>query len=234
MTEQPATNNHRPTTTTQPRIPYLRGAMLEDLFRVILKVPPSQKRIQRDLGYFRTETKEWRDKLIPWEEEKEMELFSLNSQTKWSKQGFDKVLKGVYYSIYNEPMLTFGFKNYIRNSWNTLIWGATHSHEFIYRGKKKQTDFFIDRQHVGHITDKGLMYSSQSKRLLGRRNDLNPQYYSVVIWDREVAHLMRPKKADRINPRAFEVMEEMTEQEELLLMALGFLTIIRESNNLRP
>lgn len=207
--------------------------MIEDLFRVILKVPPSQRRVQLDLDYMSHETKEWQEKLIPWEKEKEMELFSLNSQTKWTKQTWDRVLKGVYFSIYNEPMLIFGAKNYIRGGYNMLIWARTSAHEFVYRARKDKTDFFIDRQYVGFITDDGLMYGGRRKRLLGRRNAFSEMHYSIVIWDREVAHLMKPEKVDRVNPRAFEIMEELSEKEELLLMAISFLTIILESNKLR-
>ncbi|MDX1408858.1 MAG: hypothetical protein R3330_12010, partial [Saprospiraceae bacterium] len=175
---------------------------------------------------------EWREQLIPWVAENEMELFSLNQQNKWVKQTWDRLLKGVFYSIYNEPMLVYGYKNYIRGSKNTLIYAATQSHDFIYRGKKNKTQFFIDREHVGYITDEGLMYSGKSKRLLGRRNSFTPDHYSVVIWDREVAHVLKPQRADRVNPRAFEIMETMNDREELLLMAISFLTIILEANKL--
>ncbi|MDX1478094.1 MAG: hypothetical protein R3301_10355 [Saprospiraceae bacterium] len=192
---------------------------------------PTQRRIQKDLATISRETSEWKEQLIPWEKENEMELFSLNQQNKWIKQTWDRILKGVFYSIYNEPMLVYGYKNYIRGSRNFLIYAATQSHDFIFRGKKSKAQFFIDREHVGHITDDGLMYSNR-KRLLGRRNDFTPDHYSVVIWDREVAHLMKAQRVDRVNPRAFEIMETMNDREQLLLMAISFYTIILEANKL--
>ena len=206
--------------------------MIEDFLRVTLKLAPSQRRIQMDLAQIAKETREWKEQLIPWEEENEIELFSLNQQTKWVKQTWDKLLKGVFYSIYNEPMMVYGYKNYIRGGKNNLIYAATQSHDFIYRRKKNKTDFFIDREHVGFINDEGLMYGGKRKRLLGRRNEFAENHYSIVIWDREVAQLLKPQSVDRVNPRAFEVMEEMNDREQLLLMAISFLTIILEANKL--
>lgn len=206
--------------------------MLEDFLRVAFKLAPSQRRIQMDLEQIDKETREWKEQLIPWEEEDEMELFSLNQTSKWVKQTWDRILKGVFYSIYNEPMMVYGYKNYIRGGKNTLIYAATYGHDFIFRGKKDKTQFFIDREHVGHITADGLMYGGKSKRLLGRRNEYGVNHYNIVIWDREVAHMLRPRGIDRVNPRAFEVMETMTDKEQLLMMALAFHAIILESNKL--
>ena len=202
--------------------------MLEDIIRTIFNAPPSKRKVMEDIELMRNETGEWSAGLYPWVANNELDLLSLNHSHKWVKKGGSKMLKGVLYSIYNEPMIVVGYKNYLRSGLNTLIWITTKKHEIVYRGTKDKTEFFINREPVGHITSDGLMYGGTRGRLLGRRNNFSEEYYSIVIWDKEVAHLLRPSHIDRVNPRAFEVLEKMSEKEELLLLALGTLTILQE------
>lgn len=201
--------------------------MLEDIIRSIFNAPPTKRKVMEDIELMRVETSEWSESLYPWVGNNELDLLSLNHSHKWVKKG-GKMLKGVLYSIYNEPMVVLGYKNYLRSGLNTLAWVSTRKHEIVYRGTKSKTEFFIDREPVGHITNDGLMYGGSRGRLLGRRNNFSEDHYSIVIWDKEVAHLLKPKRVDRVNPRAFEVLETMSEKEELLLLALGMHTILHE------
>ena len=208
--------------------------MIEDIIRNVMNMPPSRRRVELDLATLEEETRDWHKGVIPWERENELELFSLNHDSKWFKHRGSKMLKGVFYSIYNEAMLVFGYKNYMRNDKHGMLWAATASNVFIYRTSGQRTEFYINGDRVGYITPEGLMYGGGRGRLLGRRNDYSDEYYSVVIWDREVANLLKAKKAERVNPRAFEVMEEMNKQEFLLLLTIGFWTLISESFELDP
>jgi hypothetical protein len=182
-----------------------------------------------DVEHMREETAGWSEHLFPWVEANEISLFSLKHDTKWVKSSMGRYMKGVYYSIYDEPMLVFAAKSYVKKGLNTLIWASTKKHEFIFRGKRDRTEVFIDREAVGHITHNGLLYGGSRNRLLGRRNDYSDEYYSIVIWDKEVAHLAKPNKISRLNTRAVEVLEDMSTKEELLLIALGFLTIVHDT-----
>jgi len=201
--------------------------MIEDFIRSVVNAPPTQRRVQEDIEEMKEETEEWRSSLFPWIKANELELLSLNHDSKWYKQSFGKALKGVFYSIYNEPMIVFGYKSYLRRGVNTVIWATTKKHVFVYRGGKKKTDFFIDGEAVGFITREGLMYGGSRNRLLGRCNVFSEEHDSIVIWDKEVAHLLKPEQKGRVNPRVFEVMEKLGAKEKLLLIALGFLTILQ-------
>jgi hypothetical protein len=200
--------------------------MIEDLLRSIVNAPPSQRRVEDDIEQMKEETVNWRSNLFPWVAANELELLSHNHESKWYKQSFGKALKGVFYSIYNEPMIVFGYKSYLRNKVHTVIWATTMQHVFEYRGSRKQTDFYIDGEAVGFITRDGLMYGGKRKRLLGRCNPYSEEHDSIVIWDKEVAHILKPGQKGRVNPRVFEVMEKLGKKETLLLIALGFLTLL--------
>ena len=205
--------------------------MLEDIIRNLLNAPPSQRRIQADLTRMGHETQHWRDALIPWEQDQEMELLSLNRESKWVKKSFDRYLKGVFYSIYHEPMLAYAYKRYLKGGNFDLYFATTRTHQFIYHKHKSRTDFFVDGEHIGYITPDWLMYSNR-RRMLGRRTRFSDDFFTVTIWDQEAAHLRDPRSVDRVNPRAFEIMVNMSEKEQLLLMALSFLTMIQGSHGL--
>ena len=205
--------------------------MLEDIIRKLLKAPPSQKRIQADLTLIAEETRQWRQGVIPWEVEKEMELMSLNRQFKWIKKSLGRFLKGVFLSIYHEPMLIYGFKSYRKKGQFAIFYAATLSHQFIYQRHKGRTDVLIDGEHVGFLTPEWLLYSHR-RRLLARRNRFSDDYFTVIVWDREVAHLRDPRRNDKVSPRVFEIMAKLNDKEELLLMAVAFLTMIERAHSL--
>lgn len=206
--------------------------MLEDIIRGIMNMPPSKRKIAADLALIEKETRDWRRSVIPWETENEIELFSYNNQHKWIKHRGEKLLKGVFYSIYNEPMMTFGYKNYLKRGVHAILWVATDDHVFMYRGDGKRTDFYIDGQAVGYISPEFLMYGGSKNRLLARRASFSDSHYSIVVWDNETGHLLKPRRIDRVNPRAFEMVGDLNENELLLFLSLSFLTIVTESFNL--
>jgi len=177
------------------------------------------------------ETSAWKEQVIPWEDEKEMEILSMHREYKWVKKSSSKFVVGVVYSIYQEPMLTYAFKNYIRGGTFVVMYVATQSHQFIFQKQKGRTDFFIDGDYVGYITPEWLMYS-QRKRLLGRRNRFSDYIFTLIVWDREVAHLRDPRHIDRAGTRAYEITEQMNEKEQLLCMAMSFLTMLEGFHSL--
>ena len=207
--------------------------MIEDILRVILGIPPTARKIGLDLDVMRKETKDWYEKLIPWQQEKEMELLSFNMEKKVQKQGFDKIMKGAYMSIYSEFMFTFAYKDYLKGSGkNALLQIRTKSHEFVYRLKKKGTEVFVDSNYVAFITREGMMYSARTRRSLARISQLSSDYFAVIVGEKEVGHLLNPETANKVNPRAFLILENMNEQEELLFSAIALIEVVLRTNKL--
>ncbi len=207
--------------------------MLEDILRVVLGVPPTSRKIGLDIEVMRKETQEWYSKLIPWQQEKEMELLSLNQEKKVVKQGFDKIIKGAFSSIYSEFMFTYAYKDYLKGPGkNALLQIRTTAHEFVYRMKKKGTEVFVDGNYVAFITLEGMMYSARTKRLLARISQVSTEYFGVIVGEKEVGHLLNPEIVDWINPRAFLILEDMNDQEELLFTAIALIEVVLRTNKL--
>lgn len=207
--------------------------VIEDLIRSIFNVPPSTKRISRDLDVIRKETDQWYKELIPWQKEKEIELLSLNFEKKQVKNGFDRILKGVFQSIYQEAMFTFGYIDYLKGKGkNAVLQIRTKNHEFVYRIKKKIVELYVDGKFVAVINPEGVMYSVRTRRQLGRISEVSREYFGVIIGEKEVAHLLNPDHIDRVNPRAFIILDNMTEQEELLFSSISLIEIVLRTNKL--
>ena len=107
--------------------------MIEDLFRMVLKIPPGIRKINQDLDVMRQILRPLQDHLIPFQEEKELELMSLKHEVKTQKQGLDKILWGNIHSIYYEPMVGFAYKDYIKGVRDALLYCRTKNQEFIFR-----------------------------------------------------------------------------------------------------
>jgi hypothetical protein len=207
--------------------------IIEDLLRLILGVPPSTSKIKKDLAIMRRETEDWYQALIPWQQEKELELLSLTQEKKWVKSSFDRILKGVFQSIYTEPMFTYAYVDYLKGKGkNGILLIRTKAHEFVYHVKKKLTEVIVDGQFVAAITPEGIMYSVRTRRQLGRISQLSTEYFGIIIGEKEVAHLLNPEKIDRINPRAFIILENMTDQEELLFTSISLIEVVLRTNKL--
>jgi hypothetical protein len=207
--------------------------IIEDIFRLILGVPPSPAKIKKDLEVMRLETTSWYDSLIPWQQEKELELLSLTQERKWVKNSIDRILIGVFQSIYTEPMFTYAYVDYMKGKGkNAVVQIRTKAHEFVYRIKKKITEVIVDGQFVAVINPEGVMYSVRTRRQLGRVSEISRDYFGIIIGEKEVAHLLNPDTIDRVNPRAFIILENMTDQEELLFTSISLIEVVLRTNKL--
>ncbi len=119
--------------------------MIEDIFRAIFRLAPSEKRINADIATMRQLTRPLADQVIPWEKEHEIELLSLNATMKTQKDGMDKILWGVLQSIYFEPMAAWAYKDYVKGEQDALLYCRTKEAEFIYRIRPFRLAFYRDR-----------------------------------------------------------------------------------------
>ena len=181
----------------------------------------------------RNETREWYAQLIPFQEEKELELLSLTQEKKSVSKSLEKFLVGAFKSIYTEPMFTYAYVDYTKGKGkDALLQVRTKSNEFVYRIKRKITELYVDGNLAAVITPEAEMYSVRTRRQLGRISEVSHDYFGVIIGEREVAHLLNPEKVDRVNPRAFVILENMTDQEEILFTSISLIEIVLRTNRL--
>lgn len=190
---------------------------------------PKRGKIQKDLEKIKKELAPFISDLVPIDK-KELELLSLNQINKKAKKGIVKTAKGVFTSIYHEPMVAYGLKKYVARGTDELLYAKTAQHEFIYRIKNKSTEIVINSQLAGIMKEDGGFYGAKSKKLLAKvGKDETELLLPVILGNREVGSIVNPAKSDKTNPRAVEYVGEMSKDEEILFLSLTILELVQRS-----
>jgi len=200
--------------------------MIEDILRTVLGMAPGAKKINLDLATMRKHCKPAVDQLIPWEEEKELELLSLNVNYKSQKRGSDKMIIGAIQSVYYEPMVVFAYKDYIKGQRDALLYCRTKNLEFIYRMKRRDTDVYFNGNHVAVLDQAGMLQGMKSKQTLGGVRSYSSDLLSIIVQGKDVGHLFNPSRPHNEQQRAFIVMSQLEEEEEYILLALGLYELV--------
>ncbi len=199
------------------------------LYQFMINFQPGKNRILTDFRAMRDEIKEWSDQLVPWSKE-EMSLLSLRQVNQKIKRGMKKTAKGVFTSIYHEPLIAYSYRKYIASKENAILYARTSKNEYAYRINKKGIDVNIDGQYAGVLKDNGGFYGGRRNRLLARINrDDELKLHPIVVGEREVASVQNPLKTEKHNPRAFQFIQPMESKEEKMFMALAILEMVQES-----
>jgi len=189
---------------------------------------PGSAKIQADLTKMKKEIADYADQLVPLHE-KEMELLSLNQINQQIRKGIVTTIKGVFTSIYNEPMIAYSYKKYIATNANGILYARTAEDEYTYRIKAKQVKFFINNELVGTLKENGVLYSANNKRLMARINRHKDELWlPIIVGDKEVASVVNPDKAMKTNPRALEFVTNMKEETERVFLSLAILEMVNQ------
>lgn len=207
------------------------GAGVYMLSKALPNYQPGNKKIQADLKILKQEVEALNTELVPVDQE-ELELFSHDQLNFSQKKSVTSKIRGVYTTIYHEPILAYGMKRYVSGKRNSIIYAKTAKHEFFFREKKGEVKVVIDNGLVGTLRDNGVLYGSKSKRMIARINRNEQQDLPVIVQDREVATITNlsailPNKGQSLGKRAFEfVKNDISKEETLLLLALALYEFI--------
>jgi hypothetical protein len=192
-------------------------------------LPPGKHRMQKQLQRLKADTGKWAGELVPLSKE-ELDLLSHGQQKHAVSKRFGYQAKGVYTSIFHEPLLAYNYRKYLGKKRNALLYARTHQHEYVYWVRNGRTTLYIDGQEVGRIEANGILHGLKTGKELARIHaGGNQKLLPVKVGDREVGSLTpKPGSAVKgLNERAFEFLrEDMTEKEELLFLALAVKTLV--------
>ncbi|MEM9917538.1 MAG: hypothetical protein AAF990_05545 [Bacteroidota bacterium] len=207
----------------------LIGGGIYLLYRLLTNFQPSKSKVQADLKMLKEELDNWSSELIPWKTE-ELELLSLNQSNRTVKKNLTTIVKGMFTSIYHEPMVAYAYKRYVSSGKpNAILYARTAEQEFIYRFRNNEITLAIDGQPVGTIKQGGVLYEGRSGKMIGRinrseKNELLP----IIVGERELASLPMPNEEQLPHSRAFQYVEErMNEKEKLVLISLAVLELVQ-------
>lgn len=203
-------------------------AALYMLYFALIHWQPGKGKIRSDLRKMKAEISPWIEDLVPWNKE-ELELLSSSRVNEKVKKGMVTTAKGVFTSVYHEPLIAYSYKKYISKSLNSVLYVRTSEREFVFRTKKGKTDLFIDNQKVGVINEEGLLYGGSKNRLLARINKSEDTLeLPIIVSNKERGTLMKPESG-AVNPRAFQFVGEMKKNEEAVFLSLAILELVKNS-----
>lgn len=205
------------------------GAFL--LTRVLRNFQPGNRKIQADLREMKADMDKWSGDLVPLTRE-EMELFSLRQTEQSVRKRVTTTAKGVFTSIYHEPVLAYSYKQYAGKGRHALLYARTRNHEFAFWVRPKGVQVVIDNELAGTLKENGVLYDPHQKKMLARLNRETPEMLPVLVNDREVASLTKalPPAEKDIGVRAFQfVKEDLSQEEHNLLMALATFELVERT-----
>jgi len=199
------------------------------LFQLLVNVNPSKNRIMADLHNMKGEIVPWVEELIPWKKE-ELELLSLHQVRKTIKKGIVTTVKGVFTSIYDEPMIAYTYRQYRSTKKNAILYARTAHRQFVYRMEGEKTIISIDNQVIGTINSNGQLIAGNGRQLLAQiQRNVDELTLPVLINGKEVAGLARSNQVNpSVNTRAFEFTTEMEKKEEALMLSLAILEMAKK------
>ncbi len=154
----------------------------------------------------------------------ELELFSLGQEKRVQKTGVGKTNKGIFTTIFQEPIVAYAFKRYMGKGENSLLYARTAEHEYVYWTANDKTTLSIDGKDVGTIDGK-VLYGAQSGKEIARlatKSDQN--LLPIRVGNREVGSLKERETSTikGISSKALEFMpDDLDDREELLLISLA-------------
>ena len=196
------------------------------VFQGFSNLNPGKAKVQADFRKIQTELGAKRAQLVPWSDE-DRNLLSLKRKPYKEKTGNVKMAEGTFISIYQEPMVHFAYKRYLGKKENAIMVVLSSHHEYLYRIKNNKVEVALNGKYLGGITPDFSLISDKRKQMAKIDTYSNGDYYHITIEGRDVGSIGDVKKAKKVNPRAFELLAELSPNEEKKMLALVFYFLVR-------
>lgn len=182
-------------------------------------------KLRNDLRLLQPELKSWAaDNLVKWDRQ-ELELLSLIQHRQFKKTMRFKTTRGVFQSIYHEPLMVYTQKMY--NPQEGVLIARNSFHEFAYI-INKDVEVFIDEEYFGKLDSQGKLWYNQ-KNVIASVDRGDGILLEIKVNNKTAGNLLNEIKKESRNPRAFQYVAELDDVEEKVFLAMAFFEIIRRS-----
>ena len=199
------------------------------LSKVFRNFQPGSKKIQADLKKMKEEIDALSAELVPLDTE-ELEAVSYSQTDQALKKRFTTTARGIFTTIYHEPVIAYNYKRYSGTNIQALIFAETKDHQYAFLVRKKGVQVVIDKNLVGTFKDNTL-YGTRRNQVLARLQKGPEDLISVMIGKREVASMM-PKTENQpaaLGQRAFSFVKPDIQAEEIrLFLAVAILYMVEK------
>lgn len=180
----------------------------------------------KEMNVLREYVQDIKKSLVPFTDE-EMSLLSLNQVQVSKKKGIYPSIKGVFNTIYFEPLVAYAQKTF--NDDQKLILITTSADEFIYLTKNNMTHVYFNHVEVGVLRKDGKLMNSAGKLMaLVDGADHLPQH-AVWIQGKEMGFIYNPKLTNLKVQRAFNLLQNMSLEERTIFLSLTLINLVEEA-----
>ena len=190
-------------------------------------INPLNSRIQRDIETLRKELEVHREELIPLRQEERDLLSSQFVPMTGKKRRRRGPTEGFFSTIYHEPVIAWHYKAYHDAAKHALLIARSQRQEYVFRIKNENTELFIGPYLVGVLTSSGRLISSKKRETLAQYGVRNNSYQPIIVYGKDAGALILPAESQAPMPRAFGFLNEMTDIEWDLFLALALVEMVR-------
>lgn len=196
------------------------------MFKILDYIFPGKARLKREMEELRKEVEPFSEHLIKWEGE-ELELMSLIHAERKVKSAFESSVSGIICSIYHEHMIAYQWKKLPGLSGDVqIIVANTKKYRYEYVIKGGVSSFYVNDQFLGELRKDNGLYISKN-RLLGRIEQKATSEWWPIYFDQQlVGSLVNIEKAREVNPRAFQLQRNITDDGELVFLSFAIFKMI--------
>lgn len=188
-------------------------------------VSPGIGKMKKDVLQLREEVAKMASKLVPLEGE-ELDLLSSRISGQSIKRRLTRTKKGYLVSIYEEPLVAFAVKKYLRHK--SLYYVRTTETELVFIKRPKGVQVYLNGQPIGFMK-KNQLFDIKGRNLLGEIVAQKALPTEIVVGERSLAQLNSPDEAVSVNPRVFNFLSEMNPSEKKILLAIAIYSILDDS-----
>jgi len=210
----------------------LAGIVL--LGRALKDFMPGKKRLYKDLQAMKEDMDHWVEELVPLTQE-ELDTFSFNQIKQSLKKRFSKRAKGIFTTIYHEPVLAYSYREYSGPGQKAVLLARTRDEDFAYVKGKEGVRIAIGQRELGTLKADGTLVSAKHQKAIAEVSQAEGELLPVRVNDREVASVSRKNQGTReeLGQRAFQfVKEDMSQEEKDIFLSLAVLKVVDQSLSL--
>ena len=195
-------------------------------FMVFTNFQPSSSKVNKDVDQMRAELDNLVPELMIWEGD-ELELLSLHQEHQSVSNSIYTTAQGVFTSIYQEPMLAYGYKKYVSPGMNAVLFAKTYKHEFVFRIRNKATFITMNGQMIGELKPDGQLFNQRGNDVLAQIEKHDGEVLDIQVMDRNMGALTRRFQDGDLYPRAFNLLpDNISEGEEVLLLSVSIYEMV--------
>lgn len=200
-------------------------ALVTLFFLSLKKNNVTMKTVNKDVNTFRKELDLKSKTLTPWAQN-ELELLSLNLKERKLTKGFHEVERGVLVNIYNEPVLAFVRKRYKGKHPKTLLMARGYAYEMVYVLNEKGVSIYRNQTQIANLLPDGRLVNAAGNKLLGQIEYSDHLELPLLLEGKLVAGMRKTRDDKAMFPRALNLYESLSEQDQHLLLAMSLVHVI--------